>query len=79
LSISPVSCPQGPPFEPLELYAAAIDTSDYVARVAPVARRLVPEEGELLAAHLASRATPDAAGVRLDIPRKSAVLVWGKP
>jgi hypothetical protein len=48
LSFSPVSSPQGPRFESLELYAAAIDTSDYVARVAPVARRLVPEVGELL-------------------------------
>ena len=31
-----------------------------------------------LAAHLAAQARPDAAGLRLDIPRKSAVLVWGK-
>ena len=31
-----------------------------------------------LAAHLAAQARPDAAGMRLDIPRKSAVLVWGK-
>lgn len=31
-----------------------------------------------LLAHLSAQATPDAAGVRLDIPRKSAVLVWGK-
>jgi hypothetical protein len=31
-----------------------------------------------LAAHLAAQAGPDAAGLRLDIPRKSAVLVWGK-
>jgi hypothetical protein len=29
-----------------------------------------------LLAHLESQARPDAAGVRLDIPRKSAVLVW---
>ena len=28
--------------------------------------------------HLAARATPTAAGLRLDIPRKSAVCVWGK-
>src|SRR5215510_9144578 len=34
--------------DPLELYAAAIDTSDYVARLAPVVRRLVPRVGELL-------------------------------
>ena len=33
---------------PLELYAAAIDTSDYVARVAPLVRRSVPIIGELL-------------------------------
>jgi hypothetical protein len=31
-----------------------------------------------LAAHLAAPARPDAADVRLDIPRKSAVLVWEK-
>jgi hypothetical protein len=34
--------------DPLELYASAIDTSDYVARVAPQVRRLVPEVGRLL-------------------------------
>jgi len=34
--------------DPLELYAAAIDTSDYVARVVPVVRRFVPSTGELL-------------------------------
>src|SRR5258708_19680009 len=34
--------------DPLELYASAIDTSDYVDRVAPVVRRLLPEIGELL-------------------------------
>jgi hypothetical protein len=48
LSISSVPVPQGRSFDPLELYASAIDTSDYVARVAPVARRLVPDVGELL-------------------------------
>ena len=31
-----------------------------------------------LAAHLQARAIPDAAGLRLNIPRKSAVLVWGR-
>jgi len=36
------------PIDPLELYAAAIDTSDYVVRVSPLVRRLVPEIGELL-------------------------------
>jgi hypothetical protein len=30
-----------------------------------------------LGAHLAGQAKPDPAGVRLKIPRKSAVLVWG--
>ena len=30
-----------------------------------------------LASHLAAQARPDAAGLRLNIPRKSAVLVWG--
>jgi hypothetical protein len=48
LSISSVPVPQGQSFDPLELYAAAIDTSDYVARVAPVVRRLAPEIGKLL-------------------------------
>ena len=31
-----------------------------------------------LTVHLMAQALPDAAGVRLDIPRKSAVLVWEK-
>lgn len=39
---------QSPPLEPLELYASAIDTSDYVTRIAPVIRRLVPSTGRLL-------------------------------
>lgn len=34
--------------DPLELYASAIDTSDYVARVAPLVRLLLPGRGELL-------------------------------
>src|SRR4051812_21975517 len=34
--------------DPLELYAAAIDTSDYISRVAPQVRRLVPATGRLL-------------------------------
>lgn len=33
---------------PLELYASAIDTSDYVARVAPVVHQLLHDRGELL-------------------------------
>jgi hypothetical protein len=32
-----------------------------------------------LALHLARQARPDASGDRLDIPRKSAVVVWGSP
>ena len=34
--------------DPLALYASAIDTSDYVARVAPLIRRLVSEIGDLI-------------------------------
>jgi hypothetical protein len=34
--------------DPLELYASAIDTSNYVAKLAPLVRRMVPEIGELL-------------------------------
>lgn len=34
--------------DPLELYAAGIDTSDYVARVAPLLRAAVPRIGDLL-------------------------------
>ena len=31
-----------------------------------------------LADHLAAQAVPDGAGARLNVARKSAVLVWGK-
>ncbi len=48
MSISAVPAARGHSFDPLELYASAIDTSDYVARVSPVVRRLVPKIGELL-------------------------------
>lgn len=34
--------------DPLALYASAIDTSDYVAKIAPLIRRRVPETGDLL-------------------------------
>jgi hypothetical protein len=37
-----------PDIDPLALYAAAIDTSDYVARVAPLVRGRVPDIGDLL-------------------------------
>jgi hypothetical protein len=34
--------------DPLELYASAIDRSDYVAKIAPLVRRMVPSVGTLL-------------------------------
>ncbi|KRE08011.1 hypothetical protein ASE63_22020 [Bosea sp. Root381] len=34
--------------DPLALYASAIDSSDYVARVAPLIRQLVPDIGDLV-------------------------------
>ena len=34
--------------DPLELYASGIDTSDYVARVAPLIRQVLPSRGHLL-------------------------------
>ena len=36
------------PIDPLELYAAAIDTSDYVVRVSPLVRRLVVSAENLI-------------------------------
>jgi SAM-dependent methyltransferase len=36
------------PIDPIELYAAGIDSSDYVARVAPLVRQGVGETGDLL-------------------------------
>jgi len=42
------SSPSPTEIDPLDLYASAIDTSDYVAAVAPVVRRLLPETGRLL-------------------------------
>lgn len=36
------------PLDPLALYASAIDSSDYVARVAPLIRGFVPEIGDLI-------------------------------
>jgi SAM-dependent methyltransferase len=36
------------PIDPIALYAAGIDSSDYVARVAPLVRRQVPVGGDLL-------------------------------
>jgi hypothetical protein len=35
-------------FDPLELYAAAMDASDYVEAVAPLVRRAAPDIGDLL-------------------------------
>ncbi len=37
-----------PVYDPLELYASAIDTSDYARALTPVVRGLVPEIGSLL-------------------------------
>jgi len=37
-----------PSLDPLALYASAIDTSDYVAQLAPLVRRSVPAIGDLL-------------------------------
>jgi hypothetical protein len=48
VSISPFPLTDRPDIDPLELYASAIDTSDYVSRIAPQVRRLVPEVGKLL-------------------------------
>lgn len=47
MSISPFPGPE-PAIDPLELYASAIDTSDYVSCVSPQVRRLVPDIGKLL-------------------------------
>jgi len=44
----PLSDPAGRDIDPLELYAAAIDTSDYVSAMAPLISRAVPEIGRLL-------------------------------
>jgi hypothetical protein len=48
VSVSSFPSPHSSDIDPLELYASAIDTSDYVARIAPQVRRLVPEIGRLL-------------------------------
>jgi SAM-dependent methyltransferase len=47
VSISPFPIPESV-LDPLELYASAIDISDYVSRVGPQVRRLVPDIGKLL-------------------------------
>jgi hypothetical protein len=47
LSVPP-SDPTGRDLDPLELYAAAIDTSDYVTALAPLIRRARPAIGRLL-------------------------------
>jgi hypothetical protein len=48
VSLSAFPVPDQSDIDPLELYASAIDTSDYTARVAPQVRRLVPDVGKLL-------------------------------
>ena len=47
MSISPFPVSESV-LDPLELYASAIDTSDYVSRVSLQVRRLVPDIGKLL-------------------------------
>ena len=47
LSVS-LSDPAQRDIDPLELYASAIDTSDYVAALAPLIRQAVPDVGRLL-------------------------------
>ena len=44
----PLSDPAQRDIDPLELYASAIDASDYVAALAPLIRQAVPEVGHLL-------------------------------
>lgn len=75
VSVSPLPSGQSavepllePPLEPLELYASAIDTSDYVARVAALVRHLVPETGELL--------DVGAGGGQLGAALRQAPLPW---
>lgn len=48
MSVCQFPASKAPSFDPLELYASAIDTSDYVTRIAPLVRHLVPDVGELL-------------------------------
>lgn len=45
---APQSAGTAQAIDPIELYAAAVDTSDYVARVAPLVRARVPDIGDLL-------------------------------
>ncbi len=52
----------------LELYASAIDASDYVARIAPLVRRRVPDVGELL--------DVGAGGGRLGAALRDPALPW---
>ena len=48
VSVLSFLCRRHGDIDPLELYAAAIDTSDYVDRIAPVVRRRLPLVDELL-------------------------------
>ena len=54
--------------DPLELYASAIDTSDYVAALAPLVRRAVPEVGRLL--------DVGAGGGQLGVALADPALPW---
>lgn len=48
MSVSCLVERQPEPIDPLELYASAIDTSDYVSQIAPLVRRHVRNSGRLL-------------------------------
>lgn len=48
MSVSCLINPQPEAIDPLELYASAIDTSDYVSSIAPLVRRHVRNSGRLL-------------------------------
>lgn len=67
MSISPFPIPESAP-DPLELYASAIDTSDYVSRVSPQVRRLVPDIGKLL--------DVGAGGGQLGASLQDRILPW---
>lgn len=64
----PPSDPAGRTIDPLELYAAAIDTSNYVAALAPLIRRAVPAVGRLL--------DVGAGGGQLGLAIHDAAMSW---
>jgi hypothetical protein len=48
MSVCCLISPQPDAIDPLELYASAIDTSDYVSNIAPLVRRHIRDSGRLL-------------------------------